>query len=232
MTKFDPNAPIDPNNPEYDKPAERFNPREGRKVFAITGVHRDVAPFGPTILIGLVVVKDLAPDDDTLNPPNDLGLSSSTKLTINERGMKWIGKFAKNLKYNAPFVAIKDEGNFDEVIASNKGILIGSVSHRQYLPKGKEDKLANYVTVSEVQDYEVADLAALGLTQDGALTDAVLEVISKGESDFADRLQKMTEAKARGAGRGGVRSGGGGGGGGGSRGVATTQTAKDEDIPF
>jgi hypothetical protein len=224
MAEFNPDVPIDPNADEYNKPTGRYMPREGRKVFAITGYHRDEAPFGKTILIGLVCVKDLGRPDEALTPPSDEGLSSSTKLVLNEKGMRWVARFAQALGFSDPFIPTRDEGHFDRVIASNKGFLIGTVEHRQYLPKGKKDEPKNYVTVSEVKEYEVADLAALGLTQDGAITDDVKALITKGETDYDDRLAKMAEAKKNPKNRsgGGASSASSGGG----------KPATDDEIPF
>jgi hypothetical protein len=216
---FDPNAPMNPDDPSYDL-GERYLPREGRKVFAIVGYYRKETPLGPGIVIGLVVIKDLDAPDENLTPPSDEGLMSKTELIHNAKGQVWEAAFARALRQplkpgtpgkTGNIYWMRDNGDekgagFNDLIDLNFGCLIGTVEHRDYQRDGKDKK------TSDVKRYEAAALAELGLTQDGDLTEAVKELIAKGEAAWDEAEVKRKERKARGP-AGGNRSGGGGSGG-------------------
>jgi hypothetical protein len=226
---------IDPNDPIHDKGGKRFHPRaDARGVYAVTRYHREDRTISgqtvPTITVGLVCVRDLTPDDKSLDPANDVGLCTTAQFLLRPDGYKWIARFAKALGHGPfdPHLVLTDaeldaedadpslrgqrEASFDDVIAANKGILIGTCAHRSYVSNGKER------TTTELRSYEPASLVDLGLVTpiDGeqVLNDDIAEIIAGGERDYDEMRRRQAEAIARrrAGGGGGARSGDGGGG--------------------
>lgn len=150
---------VDLEDPEFDKPAQRYRCREGAKVFGVCGMERGHSnqKKTPKLDIELYCVKDLVDPDPAENPPSDEGLTvrMTCWMTPKALGSNLIRVF-RALNYSPGLDPETGERrkmnlNDDEQIlaAISDGYFIADVVHNEGInKKGEPTTYANVEAIS------------------------------------------------------------------------------------
>lgn len=194
------------DDPEFNKPPQRYRCREGRKVFAVIGMQRGERGRKNTPLIDfeVVCVQDLEPpmegDDEQ---PTDVGLTTRitcwmTPRSIGRNLFRLLRVQGVDRELN---LTDTEEGNADILQAACSGYFIGTVEHRQ--GTNRRGKEVVYTSV------ETDSLEPLGNIQKDPAWSEIANVASEEYTERqAERAEQQDERETRGG------SGGGGGRGG------------------
>lgn len=186
---------IDPNDPEWEKPQERYYCREGEHIWQAVGMERDKTARGfPTLTVHCVCLDDPTPPDDTLTPPTDAGMLCSLRFTLAEGGGKsFFVRSVKAMGYTQPF----DMHNDDHIVAIFfEKPFIGTVKNVT-----KPNQRGEPRTYSEVLVDKIAP---------GVFRPEWKDLFNGGLDKYEEMLKKRAERQAAdAAGGGGGRRGGG-----------------------